>query len=427
MATNRPPGCTAREATLFFVPFYHFTGQEYSYNVREVAIDGGGVVGPRSFLMVEVRSFDLSEFAPDIESGPRIAEKRFEVSTKHISRSVPAVDAAGLNVFSLGIRPDVLKLSLFEKAAVSKMGRIAPVRVKPADADQIGFGHPGGEETVVRRVSGKVRSIIYFPFWLVEYDTPGGEARVAVLDAVSEEVSNLRAPLTVLDGLIDKDGQEFEVAGLRPLKCPNCAADLPVRPRDVVFFCGTCDRAWQIDGAEFRETPYKALKPSRSGSGPVYYPFWAVRARLGFEGSTVENKYDLMRLAPNVALPAESDKLVPLRFFVPAFEASNLNAVLRLASAFTRSQPGGDAPDDKPSPGTGCFITAEDALDFTPFVLFSLVPKGNRRAREFALGADVERLGTELVLVPFFRQLGDYVDGLYGLSLPAVAVRSSGG
>ena len=228
------PGCTAREATLFFVPFYHFTGQEYSYNVREVAIDGGGVIGPRSFLMVEVRSFDLSEFAPDIESGPRIAEKRFEVSTKHISRSVPAVDAAGLNVFSLGIRPDVLKLSLFEKAAVSKRGRIAPVRVKPADADQIGFGHPGGEETVVRRVSGKVRSIIYFPFWLVEYDTPGGEARVAVLDAVSEEVSNLRAPLTVLDGLIDKDGQEFEVAGLRPLKCPNCAADLPVRPRDVV-------------------------------------------------------------------------------------------------------------------------------------------------------------------------------------------------
>jgi hypothetical protein len=248
------------------------------------------------------------------------------------------------------------------------------------------------------------------------------------VDGVSGDITNLNAPASMLDRLIDKDGDHYETIGLRPLKCPDCGADLPVRPKDVVFFCAGCGKAWYINGTELIQVSYSVMPPKNGAAATDYLPFWVVEAKVVSEGESIDNKYGLAKLAPGVRVPVEEDKKIPLRFFVPAFEIGNLKILSRFASSFTNSQPlwqDGGTQDSvtRVTPSRGCFISPEDALELAPLILFSLIPKGNKRALKFALEARMEVKGAALALVPFTRSRTDYVDGILGLSMPAAALR----
>ncbi len=422
-----------KEATLFFVPFHHFIGQDLYWEMEEETIsegDEGGVLNVRisSFGGIGFGGF-LGSLGDEVGHGaPRLTEKRFEMSTRHIDRTLPALDVPELNVFSLGLRPEVLKLSLFQKDAVLERGQLSPVKVEGRDAEERGYSPLRPGDIIARRVIGKTRSIIHFPFWVIEASEDGREdGAIAVVDGVSGDVTNTNAPVSMLDKLIDKDGDHYEIVGLRPLKCPDCGADLPVRPKDVVFFCAGCGKAWYISGTELTQVPYTAMPPKMGAAEMEYMPFWVVEARVVSGGESIENKYELTKLAPGVRVPQEEDKKVPLRFFVPAFELGNLNILSRFASSFTRSQPVWQVQDDGPqgriTPSRGCFISPEDALELAPLTLFSLIPKGNKRALKFALEAKVEVKGAALALVPFTKSRTDYVDGILGLCMPEAALR----
>jgi len=362
------------------------------------------------------------------QGAPRLTEKRFELSTRHIDKTLPALDVPELNVFSLGLRPEVLKLSLFQKDAVLHRGQLSPVGVEGRDVEQRGYAPRQDEGIVARRVIGKTRSIIHFPFWVIEADNNGGGGAIAVVDGVSGDVTNTDAPLSILDRLIDKDGDHFETIGLRPLKCPDCGADLPVRPKDVVFFCASCGKAWYISGTELVQVSYTVMPPKKGAAEVEYMPFWVVEARVVSGSESIGNKYELTKLAPGARVPLEEDKKIPLRFFVPAFEIGNIKILSRFASSFTNSQPVWQdvEPQDSVNRVTssrGCFISPEDALELAPLTLFSLIPKGNKRALKFSLEAKVEVKGAVLALVPFTKSRTDYVDGILGLCMPAAALR----
>ncbi|MBI5696661.1 MAG: hypothetical protein HZC51_13190 [Nitrospirae bacterium] len=439
------PDAKTRDATLFFVPFYHLIGQALHWEAKEDAErkkswstsgvsvtmtssdteDGAGFgqSGMGSLLMEGLGGNLLKALKGD--GVPNLVRKTFEPRSAYISRSAPALDIPELKVPSLGVRADVLKLALFEKAAVTARGQVVPVKASLPDYEARGYAPSGSEEAVARTVFGKVRSVIYFPFWLVESGgAPGGPGSFTVVDAVSGEVANPLAPAEILDKLVARDGIRFDVAGLRPLKCPDCGNGLPVKPRDAVFVCGTCRKAWMVSGDGFEGIPCSIAAPQKKGSGePVYFPLWVVTARLSTPDLTVENKYDLGRLMPGLRVPTEEDKALPLRFFVPALRIGSQLALSRLATNFTRFQPTWEKDIPYSISAKGCHITQDDALSLIPLILFAMAPKDNIHKVRFALEAKVEPSGVELVLIPFYKGRGDYVDSILGQSLQAAAVK----
>lgn len=427
-------GWKLKEATLFFVPFHHFKGQDLYWEVEEKVVSEGDTGGGFTFRISSFSGMSFGGFMDGFDGvtgrgSMPLTEKRFELDTRHIDRTLPALDVPELKVFSLGLRPEVLKLSLFRKDAVLKRGQLSPVRVDGRDVEERGYAPRQSESVVARRVIGKTRSVIHFPFWVIEaVKGAGPEGAIAVVDGVSGDITNLNAPASMLDRLIDKDGDHYEVIGLRPLKCPDCGADLPVRPKDVVFFCAGCGKAWYINGTELIQVSYSVMPPKNGAAVSEYMPFWVVEARVVSGTESIGNKYELTKLAPGVRVPTEEDKKIPLRFFVPAFEIGNLKILSRFASSFTNSQPvwqdaGTQDSVTRITPSRGCFISPEDALELAPLTLFSLIPKGNKRALKFAQEAKVEVKEAVLALVPFTKSRTDYVDGIFGIAMPAAALR----
>jgi len=418
-----------REATLFFVPFHHFTGQDLYWSMEEESPDEET---ERSLRINRPGGRGLGQFIGSLgeapgQGAPLLTEKRFEMATRHIDRTLPALDAPGLKVASLGLRPEVLKLSLFRKDELLKRGMVSPVRVAGEELERQGYAPARPEGIVARKVIARSRSIIHFPFWIIEATArKGNEGVIAVVDGVSGDVTNDAAPPGLLDSLLAQDGNHFETVGMRPLKCPECGADLPLRPRDVIFFCAGCGKAWYIRETDLLQVPYSAIPPKGPAAGGEYFPYWVMEARVVLNGETIGNKYELTRLAPGIRVPREADRQVPLRFFVPAFRIDNLNILSRLAGNFTRIQPvwQGEEPPRGTAPARGCCISPQDVLELAPLILFTIVPKGNKKALKFALEARVEVKGVDLVLIPHIRSAMEYTDQVIGQSLPVSALRN---
>jgi hypothetical protein len=368
-------------------------------------------------------SFKLSD-GPGC-GAPRLTEKKFELEANSIDKSLPAIDAPGLGISSLGLRPEVLKLSLFEHKRAAARGMVAPADLDCGRLMEEQFSYTGEGEVFARTVFAKAASIIYFPVWLVETVSRAGDGGFCVVDGLSEDVWSTSAPVEIIDRLL-APVKGYEAAGLRPLKCPECGAALPVRPKDVVFFCKECSKAWYITGSDFTEVPFRVAGPVLKSPPPSdLLPFWVVRVRMRAGDRLLDNKRDLVEIAPGSSIPKESDREIPLRFFVPAFEIGNLRALSRIAQGFTRQQPVFQPSDlgDACLPVSGCVISPDDALTLAPLILFSLIPKGNKKALKFALDAQVEPVSAELVYIPFSRGRFELTDCLCGLSIPAAAVR----
>jgi len=424
-------GWRVDEATLFFVPYFRFTGEVLTWDVREAAPQTQDRMTAYSVRFGIVSSEDLYYTLTGGNGSvtERPGDKRYDLSGSHIDRSMPALDVPELKTFSLGLRPGILKLRLFADGELSARGVRAPVRLDIADREERGFAALEARNVFARAVFAKSRSVIFFPFWLVEAAKKGGGGggggrRLLVVDAVAGKVVNDRAEMSVIGKLVDKVQGAFDTAGFRPLKCPNCAAGLPVRPRDVVFFCNECARAWYINDRDMAEIKYTRAGAAVDMEGePEYFPFWVVRARLVTPERTVENKYDLHKLAPGLRGPSEKDREVPFRLFLPAVRMGNLKVLSRLASTFTNSQP--VFTDEGPGRFTarGSYLSPQDAIDIAHMILLSIVPNANTRAMRFALDAKVEPLGAELVMVPFYKRGFEYLDGIFGQTLPSAALK----
>jgi len=171
-----------------------------------------------------------------------------------------------------------------------------------------------------------------------------------MIDAVSQSVIKADAPMSIYEILNDELNDEPKVIGFRPLTCPNCGWDFPVRPDDSVFFCSTCSRAWQMYGTELSEVRYQMAEvqwSSRNGQ-MKYLPFWVFQKTL--EG------------------------VQPFRFFIPVFRYRRLRFLLDMAVRISRFQPSYAFAEAGGVDLLGCYYDEEDALllaKFTRLVLES--------------------------------------------------------
>ena len=182
--------------------------------------------------------------------------------------------------------------------------------------------------------------------------------------------------------------------GLRPLVCPNCGWALPVEPDDVIFFCGSCHRAWQIHGVELTDMPHEIADMRADGANPgpaagtVYLPFW--------------------QLDPAGASQAP-------RAWAPAFRYRRLKALHDLAARLTAKPPAYRPWTGERPAAHGCFYDAEDAALLARFAAVGL----HRSPRDVKAAAEAEPAftGARLTWLPFRRESQSLLDPSTGLAL----------
>jgi LSD1 subclass zinc finger protein len=308
------------------------------------------------------------------------------LNDRYVEKNFLACDLQGVGLYSLGVRPAVLRLELFSAEALKPLGKVVSPSVSPEDAESIGLKTAPDAFRLYRQVIGKILSVIYFPFWVVEMQS-GDETLLTIIDGVSQSVIKADAPPSLYKVLDRPLSAQPQVVGFRPLTCPNCGWDLPMRPDDSIFFCGSCNRAWQICGSDLCEIGYRVadIKTVDDRASVKYLPFWIF-------GSRKEQS--------------------PL-FFVPAFRYRRLKFLLDLALQLSRIRPVFGLLD--PAKGTdlfGCYYDREDAAllaGFTNLVLSSdkIDEFGSSRSDDLSLP------DATLVWLPF-RMQGEYLLSPFG-------------
>jgi LSD1 subclass zinc finger protein len=418
-------------AQLFFVPFYRLTGHDFQWqdvppkpapesaplpsmlvggadrasDHVEIDMPLGSMLGWGADLVLgkgagdAVRDLFGATLKPErsIEQtvliaarpGPaRGGDEPVQLLDRYVEKTFPAVNLPGLAVHSLGVRTQALRVSLFQREALAARGSIVAVQVDQEAATAQGLAARGFEHVVDRQVLGRILSVIYFPFWVVEL-SQAGETWLTIVDGVAESVVQPRVPLALYDALGRGANDETRTVGLRPLVCPNCGGDLPVEPDDVIFPCSSCHRAWQIHGAELSETPLEIAEVAAAGkpADVVYLPFWQLEPAAGPEP----------------------------RAWMPAFRYRRLKALHDLATRLSAKPPAYHPWTGERPAVRGCFYDAEDAV-----LLARFAAAGRGRtpdAVKAAAGAEPEFHGARLVWLPFRRSNRSLLEPSTGFAL----------
>jgi len=406
------------EPVLYFVPYYRLTGHDFGWErppCKPVEEDTDDDEGPSSgFKFSATASFSILKGIAgnlftglgkekDIDrllftvvngssSGP-LSSSEVQLRDRYIEKNFTACNLGGAGLYSIGVRAEVLKLKLFNSETLASLGKIVCSEVSPEEALAKGMKSEITGELLYRAVIGKILSIIYFPFWGVETEHRDKNL-ISVVDAVSRTVIKPDADPSLKALLESKAESGQNVAGFRPLLCPNCGWDLPVRPDDAVFICSSCNKGWQIYGNLLNEIDYRigGLKNGGIQANARYLPFWVVETEKNGN---------------------------PFKFFLPAFRYRRLKFLADLAVNISRKQPEYTISDNKKNEilsgrFEGCYYDQEDAALLACFVNAGLeLKKSNAKFASETL----QIKSAVLTWFPFAINGSSLVDPFTGMSL----------
>jgi hypothetical protein len=274
---------------------------------------------------------------------------------------------------------------------IAPLGKVVAPDTGPEVAEATGMKRAAEQPLLYREVIGKVLSIVYFPFWVVEMHT-ARNTLLTILDAVSQSVVRSVVRTETPDSIYSVFNNPLkgtpEIVGFRPITCPNCGWDLPVRPDDAIFFCTTCGSAWQIEGKELFG---------------VRHTF----AEIGYFSSDCEIRY-----LPFWVLLTERIESESFRFFIPGFRCRRLKFLLDLALRISRLQPVYSPSEQKGVEPSSCCYDREDASLLARFTQACLLSRRIEDFRDAAKHA-VSVKNAELVCFPF-RLQGEYLIAPFG-------------
>jgi len=363
LAIARGLAPTVADARLYFLPYYRFTAEEFRWVIPAAA---GGEEQP-----------------PDLERSGLDLEER------HVERNFLACAWDGLGLYSLGVRPGTLRLSLFRHETVAPLGRVVAAETAPDAALAHALRAADTSRVVHRAVLGGLLSLVYYPYWVATLAGAGPE-RLAIVDAVGGTVATAEASPALRDRLERREEASRATVEFRPLVCPNCGWDLPPDGTLVVFFCPTCARAWQVSAERLEPVPAHLVATPAACTSVIHLPVWRV----------------------DVAAP----RALAGPLLVPAFRYRGLRLLVALATRLTRARadlPPADAAARDAGPIAGAHLDRGDALALARVVAFGLDP---RRA------AEVEPGDVSLVWLPFETAGGALREPRTGFALPATGL-----
>ena len=317
---------------------------------------------------------------------------KVQLGDRYVEKNFIACNLHGEGLYSLGLRPVVLRLELFQKSTLESIGKIVNPDLGVDEAMGSGMKDAAMQSLLFRSVIGRILSIIYFPFWVIEMECDG-EHISTIVDGVSQTVVKLDAAHSIYSTLDQPPQSEPKIAGFRPLCCPNCGWDLPLRPDDAIFFCSSCARTWQIYGSDLTEVPYQVARADNLNGQSKYLPFWVLAATTGGE---------------------------LLTFYIPAFRFRRLKMLADLAANMTRKKPAYSICDDEKQgikEMQGCFYDAEDAFLFSQFVHAGITSQTAEKMKLFNKD-ELTLQGATLTWFPFKVNGCNLVDPFTGTTIP---------
>jgi hypothetical protein len=186
--------------------------------------------------------------------------------------------------------------------------------------------------------------------------------------------------------------QEQKIVQFRPLTCPNCGWDLPVRKDDVIFFCPSCEKAWQMIGEGLLEITYQVISPTevKGGGALKYFPFWMVETAQSQTGI--------------------------LNYILPGFRYRRLKVLADLAAALSRKSSDFVTVDLKEFEAQGCYYDQEDAVNLAKVVQAGMMLNSSTEIK--MLSADPFSVNKiSLALIPFHANGETFVEPHTGMAI----------
>lgn len=330
------------------------------------------------------------------------------------NRTFPAFTSTYWEVFSLGLRAEVVKMWPYNKERMGKDSLVltedVPLEEAATKALQTPYlgGDPDKEKVELLRTEliGERYSLVYFPFYCFSIRQDRKES-LMIVDALSHKLVKGDLSHSRLEKESGREDIPYRPLQFIPFKCPNCGWDLPYRPRARIHLCRTCGRAWEETGGSFQEVSYGIVK-AQEGTRPaglIHLPFW----RLGMSILTPQRDYqnlkDFYELFP---LPKVMDqemlKKRPIHFHIPAFRIRNAAAVDRLAGQIARTQPEFHETEPKDFgevQAADVWLSSDEAVEMANILLFSMTPKRARKTLQTVKEARLRLGDSSLVWIPF--------------------------
>ena len=339
---------------LFYLPFWRFTAEVFYTIINQTSLIP----------------------APD--------DSEEDILTKDWDINFTAHHANDLGVATLGIRSQWLKLNILTHRRLLKDGEVLNLNTNSSQARDRALKSlhlytdkkKSWEDELVLRLLEERLSLIYFPFWVVNFIAPEGKF-FQTIDGITKRTLKQGSGYFELKKEKDEDAEKLHPLKIVPHRCPNCAWDLPVTPFHVVFPCNNCKRIWKLSQNGYKQVTGEAAKPSQDQHiGPSksmgYYPFWVFQTK--FQSEQIMSIQDALKLLPSeIGLFTVQDKSRAFLFYVPAFKMKNLNNIPAAGSAFTRTQPDWQPESSKQESLEGVFITEEDAKELAQIMWINLI------------------------------------------------------
>ena len=313
--------------------------------------------------------------------------------------------------FSLGVRPQVLKLKVITSGTAGKFLRPAfsfhDYQMNREHMPGYGERATGGRTRLSKAFVGEIVSLIYSPF-LVKDEM--------LFDAILNSPMPM-CPEAPRDDLPVEPDAACKIKFI-PMLCPSCGWDLEGEKNALVLLCRNCESAWQAVGDRLENLDFGFI--GSSGDGSLNLPFWRIRA--GVSGTDLKSYADLARLA-NLPKPIQSRwEEQPLTFWVPAFKIQP-QLFLKLAKTFTVSPPSREPHQAIPrSPLHVVTLPLSEAVESVKVLIASLAVQ-----KESVLAKLSEAMVTpeecSLIYFPFVRQGVEVIHPGMPMSISANALK----
>jgi hypothetical protein len=372
-------------ARLFFLPYYRLTATDVRWQRPEPEPPepppepGDAESGTSTPLGMIIR-----QLVPDRDP------EKIECRDRAIERNFVAVDLPGLSLYSLGMRPNALRLELYRREALDALGHVVGIEMSAEAALATGRKTGDGTDVACRAVVGAALSVVHFPFWFVEILRRPRLRSFTVVDAVSQAVTDRYVDVAILERLGKPASGDPSVIGFRPLVCPNCGWDLPVMPEHVIFYCGSCARAWRIADNELVEISHGFAAAPAGKREAEHLPFWSLRAAVGDDE--------------------------PQSFLAPAFRYRRARSLVELTASLSRVASSLATAASRPARAHGGFFDEADAAAFTLLAHAGASPRSFTRAERYR-HESVRVASAELVWLPFVAEAYSLRDAFCGTAL----------
>jgi DNA-directed RNA polymerase subunit RPC12/RpoP len=378
--------CRVINPQLYFIPYYRLTGHDLRWTQERRPTDLQALPDP---LLQSIMAHSEARWS-------KRTRTKLSMSDRYVEKSFMACPLPATGLHSLGVRPAVLRLELFHHQHLASHGTIVPVGMTPRQALAQGMKTVQSQDLVMRQVLGRMLSLIYFPYWMVEVEGAGQPA-LTIVDAVASKVMTRDASCSLQSVVSRQATSAPQIIGFRPLMCPNCGWDLPLRTDDTVFFCTSCESAWQLSGSELRTVTYQVARiPTLDSQTTLtYLPFWVLQPKA---------------ICRHFA-----------SYFLPAFRYRRLKVIADLACKWTRKQPHYEVLTGPKPPLQSCFYTQGDAVKLAHFIHVGLTTARPQKGLR-AASSQLSFARAILTWFPFMVRGRYLIDPFTGLDLQRSAV-----